>query len=217
MKKIKYHNYDIYEDGRVYSHFVNRFLLPDVTREGYLQVSLAIDQCKVRLKVHRLVAMLFKPNDNMDSLQVNHIDGNKANNHYTNLEWCTAYENNKHARETGLNNVSKSNSQRWNDPVFREKTSKKISETHIKKGISAHKKNPRFRYLIQDKNGVEYTRTELAQLLNYAQSTTDRWIKRVANGEPFKHTIAIEYGITVTDIKKDVSTIENNNKCNSSK
>lgn len=209
MEKIKYHNYDIYEDGRVYSHFVDRFLKPGLTRDGYHQVSLAINKHRVRMGLHRLVAMLFKPNSNMDSLQVNHIDGNELNNYYTNLEWCTAYENNKHARETGLNDVSRSNSERWNDPEFRERTSRNISETLIREGAFAHKKNPRFRYLIQDKNGVEYTRTELAKLLNCPQSTMAKWIREAASGKAFEHPVVIEYGITVADIKKDVSTIEN--------
>ena len=33
---------------------------------------------------------------------VNHIDGNKANNKYTNLEWCNQSCNEKHAFATGL-------------------------------------------------------------------------------------------------------------------
>jgi hypothetical protein len=51
--------------------------------------------------IHRLVATLFVPNpDNKPC--VNHIDGNKCNNHYSNLEWLTQAENNRHAIDTGL-------------------------------------------------------------------------------------------------------------------
>ena len=33
---------------------------------------------------------------------VNHIDGNKMNNHYTNLEWCNISMNTQHAYDNGL-------------------------------------------------------------------------------------------------------------------
>lgn len=51
--------------------------------------------------VHQLVAKAFIPNPK-GYKQVNHIDGNKEHNFVSNLEWCNAKQNIRHAFNTGL-------------------------------------------------------------------------------------------------------------------
>lgn len=62
---------------------------------------------KVAKSVARLVALTFVPNP-YGKPQVNHIDGNKLNNHAGNLEWVTAKENHAHAFILGLRTPLKS-------------------------------------------------------------------------------------------------------------
>lgn len=72
-----------------------------ISNWGYQRVTLQINGYRKHERVHRLVAKAFVSNpDNKE--QVNHIDGNKLNNHYTNLEWVTNSENQDHAFKTGL-------------------------------------------------------------------------------------------------------------------
>jgi len=89
--------YSVDEDGNVFSHIKGIRLKPGISGAGYYYVDLA---GKSR-KVHRLVAEAFLP-DFLDKPQVNHIDGNKQNNHISNLEMVSAKENVVHAFKTGL-------------------------------------------------------------------------------------------------------------------
>ena len=70
--------------------------------KGYLYAMIEYpDGKKKNYLVHRLVAEYFLPNpDNLPC--INHIDGNKLNNHVSNLEWCTYQYNMQHAVRTGL-------------------------------------------------------------------------------------------------------------------
>lgn len=54
--------------------------------------------------VHRLVMLAFAGAP-VDGQEVNHIDGDKSNNHLTNLEYCTRGENISHAHKLGLRNA----------------------------------------------------------------------------------------------------------------
>lgn len=57
------------------------------TKNGYMRIALCKDGKIKKYLVHRLVAEHFIDNPNKLP-QVNHIDENKENNYYKNLEWC---------------------------------------------------------------------------------------------------------------------------------
>lgn len=55
-----------------------------------------------RIRIHTLVAETFFEKPKGNNICVNHKDGNKLNNHISNLEWVTRTENCRHAARTGL-------------------------------------------------------------------------------------------------------------------
>lgn len=59
-----------------------------------------------RYRVHRLVAKYFIPNPNKYP-DINHLDGDKHNNFFENLEWTTWDRNNDHARALGIGGCNK--------------------------------------------------------------------------------------------------------------
>ena len=70
--------------------------------KGYYCIALIIDNhCKV-FRIHRLVAEAFISEQPTPEHQINHKDGNKANNCVDNLEWVTPAQNTHHAYEHGL-------------------------------------------------------------------------------------------------------------------
>jgi hypothetical protein len=81
-------------------------LSPSDNGRGYLIVSSDVGT----RAVHKLVALAYVPNPK-NLPEVNHKDGNKRHNHYSNLEWCTRGKNIAHAYEnnlrsaTGINNA----------------------------------------------------------------------------------------------------------------
>ena len=94
--------YEISEYGNIRNVKTQRILKERVTPEGYVHYSLHAHN----VKVHRVVAKFFVPNP-QEFPCVNHIDGNKLNNHYSNLEWCTQGHNLKESYRLGLTKGSK--------------------------------------------------------------------------------------------------------------
>lgn len=106
----------ISENGEIYSldHNYNKIdgrndgrkgkkLKPAQDKDGYLRVCLSRQGERHCYFVHRLVASAYISNPE-NKPTVNHIDGNKLNNNYTNLEWATQKEQKIHSIKNGLCN-----------------------------------------------------------------------------------------------------------------
>ena len=96
-RKLNIDDYEITEDGEVINKHTGRYVKPQKNGKGYYRVSIG----GKLVFVHRLVAEKYIPNPENKS-QVNHKDGDKTNNHVSNLEWVTNKENRNHALKNGL-------------------------------------------------------------------------------------------------------------------
>ena len=109
FKEIVYDNiaplYAISNYGTVINKFTNKQISQNLTKDGYLRVSLRRnDNTSKHYLVHRLVMITFDPIEDDHKFEVNHIHGVKNDDRFNKLEWVTTLENNHHAFETGLNN-----------------------------------------------------------------------------------------------------------------
>lgn len=106
----RFYSVDCY--GKVFSYYKKRFINCSIN-DNYLKLGYR-DELGVshQVPVHRLVAFHFVPlppefGGDYSKATVDHVDGNKLNNYYANLEWVTPEENLRRAWRNGLcKNVS---------------------------------------------------------------------------------------------------------------
>lgn len=93
MKTIKnFSNYLIHSDGRIINKRTGRTLKISKNQKGYHQIQLSNNGKSKTITIHRLVYTHFV-SDVPVGLEINHIDGNKNNNHVSNLEVVTKKDN----------------------------------------------------------------------------------------------------------------------------
>tara|TARA_R110000824_G_scaffold750_1_gene4697 strand:+ start:241 stop:690 length:450 start_codon:yes stop_codon:yes gene_type:complete len=99
-------NYRVEEDGEVYNIKSGKKIKPWVNKSGYEIIGPHINGKRKKMYIHRLVALTYIPNED-GKPQVDHIDRNRLNNHFTNLRWVTHLENhqNKELGKTGERNI----------------------------------------------------------------------------------------------------------------
>ena len=90
LYEVGFPSHEISNYGRVKNKKTGYILKSFSDRHGYLRLSIGSVN---NVYVHRLVCeTFFGPPDN-NCCYVNHIDGNRQNNYYLNLEWCTPQDN----------------------------------------------------------------------------------------------------------------------------
>jgi hypothetical protein len=87
-------NYEISDNGN-FRNKKGKVLRLNINARGYLYCNISTKGKVTKVKIHILVAKYFVENIN-NKETVNHIDGSKLNNHFSNLEWLTRKENIQH-------------------------------------------------------------------------------------------------------------------------
>jgi len=120
--------------------------------KGYKQLYISLNSKRSVFYVHRLVADYFK--DNPFSLpEVNHLDGDKSNNHVDNIEWVTRKGNKEHAVKNGL------------IPCGEDCSFSKLTEDQVRAIRRLYRMNPKFNKL------------KLSKKLNVSDATIHKIIK----------------------------------------
>ena len=95
--------YEIDTQGAVHNLKKNREIYRDLTnKHGYARVNLFGPEGRKRRFAHRMVAEAFHPEKYSEDLVIDHLDGDKTNNHYKNLEPISQSENTLRAIALGL-------------------------------------------------------------------------------------------------------------------
>lgn len=174
-KQIKdFPDYYVHSDGYVISAKNGKeIVLVGALRGGnrkkgnpgkYKSVTLRHNGKQVQKDVHGLVAQAFILNpDNLP--QVNHIDGNKLNNNFTNLEWNTAAQNIRHSVDNGL----------WSEPTKEHYALMRLNMAKNKALFTLEEGSD----IMEMKSALGLTCREVARIVGCGPTT----IKRLARGD----------------------------------
>ena len=89
-----YQNYEVYEDGRIWSYKTKKFLKPSTTNKGYQIVKLFDNEGKPKMfYLHRVVYESVSGAPIPENLQVNHISEDKTDCSFANLNLLTPKQN----------------------------------------------------------------------------------------------------------------------------
>ena len=126
----KYPRYLVSNFGRVKNAKTGKVLRGFPNTDGYLMAGLCDADGQHTVKIHRLVALAFL--DNVDNKRcVDHINGNRADNHLSNLRWATNLEN-------SFNRASHVGSSSSFKGVWRNKKAKKWQACLVVDGKRRH-------------------------------------------------------------------------------
>lgn len=144
----------IFRKDNTIQTFKSRILKQYISSNGYKSVSLTKNGTTRMFNIHSLLVLSFINKDYIvQKLVVNHKDGNKLNNDFSNLEIVTSSQNNQHSILNSLNNPRR----RKNTKVNKELLQKILYDLKNKNYNTlrdlSNNYNISYSYLCQLKNG----------------------------------------------------------------
>ena len=142
--------YSITREGRIWSHdrikisrkreykIKGQWRKLKKTNKGYLEINLFKNGKPIFKRIHRLVAETYIPNPE-NKPDINHLDGNKLNNHVSNLQWVTSKENHSHAWKIGLYDNRDTSGENNGQSKLTQIQVNEIRQNHVKKGTYTRK------------------------------------------------------------------------------
>lgn len=111
MKFRDYNNYEVFENGKIWSYKISKFLKPLTLQSGYQMVILTDNEGKKKsYYVHRVVYEAVTGEPIPEGYEINHISEAKYENFFENLQLLTHKQNinygtrNSRARKSLTNN-----------------------------------------------------------------------------------------------------------------
>lgn len=135
-----------------------------IKTSGYFDIQLTNEKEKKHFLINRLVAIYFIKNPYNYPI-VDHIDNNKLNNYYKNLQWCSYSFNNKKTYKDNLRS-----SKKGKDNI----SSKKVLITNLN----------------TNEKRIFYSLNEASRELNIRMSTLSR---NANNGKIYKEYLKVEF------------------------
>lgn len=135
-----YDGYAVTVHGKVWSDKTNKYLKSAVNSEGYRLVNLHKDGKGKVQRVHVLVAKAFIPNPETHT-EVNHKDGDKANNAVYNLEWCTRRHNVQHSNRRKWSSLDHTAGVRYNERLHKYQAFIRVNGEEIYLGVYSTKED----------------------------------------------------------------------------
>jgi hypothetical protein len=180
-KEIPYtdYKYEVSNYGRVKSYYtkggIGKVLNPSKIG-GFYVVSLKYQGKSKHFLVHKVVAELFVPKESKDQTVVIHLDWNKQNNYYTNLQWAT--------KKTSY-----------------ERMHKRLREERLKRGqlVTYSKLKPEEVALIKSMLGRGIRQKMIAKMF----CVSEMQITRIKRGENWKNIQPATYNETAAKIEKE--------------